>query len=116
VGGDDGSALWGSDGGAVDVSELVVGVITEAGDDPGEQHGGDGAGRRVVVAAGVAYEPLVAGGELGIDSAGPVGGLEQGGAQAGVASFGGSAGMVGEPGGAPLWGRVRRRTGRRPGW
>jgi hypothetical protein len=52
---------------------------------------------------------------LGIDSAGPVGGLEQGGAQAGVARLVGPPAWSVSPEAFRL-GRVRRRTGRRPGW
>ena len=57
-----------------------MGVVAEAGHDPGEEHGGDGAGGGVVVPARFTHESLVAGCELGVDEAGPVGGLEQGGA------------------------------------
>ena len=114
--GDDRSALGGGDRAAVDVAELVGGVVAQAGDDAGEQHGGDGARRRGVVSAGVAHEPLVAGGQGGVGLAGVVGGLEQRLAQAGVALFGRAAGGVGEARRSSGGGRARRRTGRRPGW
>jgi hypothetical protein len=52
-----------------------------------------------VVAAGLAHEPLVAGGEGGVGLAGVIGGQEQRFAQASVALLGRAAGSVGEPGG-----------------
>ena len=94
--GDDRSALGGGDRAAVDIAQLVGGVVAQAGDDPGEQHGGDGAQRRGVVAAGLAHEPLVAGGQGGVGLAGVVGGQEQRLTEAGVAVFGRAAGGVGE--------------------
>jgi len=48
------------------------------------------------VAAGVAHEPLVAGGKGGVGLAGVVGGEEERLAQAGVALFGRAAGGFGE--------------------
>lgn len=75
--GDDRSSLGWGDGLAVDVAQLVGRVVAQAGDDPGEQHGGDGAQRGGVVAAGLAHEPLVAGGQGGVDLAGVIGGEKQ---------------------------------------
>jgi hypothetical protein len=95
--GDDGSALGGGDWAAVDIAYLVGGVVAQTGNDPGAQHGGDGAQRRGVVAAGLAHQPLVAGGKGGVGLAGVIGGQEQRLAQAGVAVFGRAAGGVGEP-------------------
>ena len=48
------------------------------------------------MAAGLAHEPLVAGGQGGVDLAGVVGGQEQRFAQAGVAVFGRAAAGLGE--------------------
>ncbi len=95
---------------AVGVSELVGDAVAEAGDDAGEQHGGDGAGRRVVVAPGVAHEPVVASSELRVDPAGPVSGHEQGRPEAGVTAFGGPASMIGYSGCIAL----RDQPGKRP--
>jgi len=109
--GDNRSALGGGDRAAIDIAQLVGGVVAQAGDDPGEQHGGDGAQRRGVVAAGLAHEPLVAGGKGGVGLAGVVGGQEQRFAQAGVALFGWAAGGLGEARGT----LVRNQPGEGPG-
>ena len=89
AGGDDGAALGGGDGGAVGVADLVGGAGPPAGDDAGQQGGGDVAERGVVVLAAGDHEPVVAGGEGGVDAAGLVGRHEQGFAERGVAGLGG---------------------------
>ena len=62
---------------AVDVTELVWLSGAPAGDDPGQQRGGDVAQRGVVVFACVGYEAVVFGGQGGVDAAGLAGGHEQ---------------------------------------
>jgi hypothetical protein len=73
-----------------------------------------------VVAAGLAHEPLVAGGQGGVGLAGVVGGQEQRLAQAGVAVFGRAASGVGEPGAVLVRDEPRERPGRgqasEPAW
>jgi hypothetical protein len=86
--GDDGAALGGGDGGAVDVFDHVGGAGPPAGDDAGEQGCGDVAERGVVVLAAGHHEPVVAGGEGRVGPAGGVGGHEQGLAERGVPGFG----------------------------
>jgi len=108
--GDYGSSLLACDGAAVEVSELVGGVVAQACDDPGEQDGGDGAHRRVVVAAGGAPEPLVTHCQGGIGFSGVLGRHEQRLAQAGVALFGGAAGLVGYSGGVAARKQPRERS------
>jgi hypothetical protein len=64
------------------------------------------------VAAGLAHEPLVAGGQDGVGLAGVVGGQEQRLAQAGVTVFGRAASGVGEPRGVLVRDQPRERPGR----
>jgi hypothetical protein len=81
---------------AVDIADLVGGVVAQAGDDPGAQHGGDGAQR-----PGVWWRPVwhlsrwSRAARVG-RSCGVVGGQEQRLAQAGVAVVGRAADRVGE--------------------
>src|SRR5690348_9045004 len=73
AGGADGAAFGRGDGLAVDVVQLVGGARAPAGGQPGDERGGEGAQRGVVVFAGL-DEALVAGGEGRVDLAGSVGG------------------------------------------
>jgi hypothetical protein len=97
--GDDRSSLAAVDDPAVDVVELVGGLVPPAGDDAGEQGGGDVAQRGVVVFSGLDHEPVVLGGQGGVEAAGLVGADEQGLAQQRVAAFGRSAVTPGDAGG-----------------
>src|SRR5215217_7433045 len=93
--GHDGSSLGRRDGLPIDVAELVGLSAAQARDDAGEQDRRDGAQGGGVVAGGVGHQPLVAGGQGGIDLAGVVSGHEQRLAQAGVALLGRATVVVG---------------------
>src|SRR4029453_6462682 len=68
--GDDRAGLVFVDRTAVDVAQPVGGASAPAGDDAGERGGGGVAERGGVVFAGVAHEPVVGGGEGGVEPAG----------------------------------------------
>ena len=97
--GDDRAGLVFVDRTAVDVAQLVGRLGFPAGGDAGEQGGGDVAERGGVVFAGVDHEPVVGGGEGGVEPSGLVGADEQGLAQQRVAAFGGSSVAPGDAGG-----------------
>ena len=97
LGFDDVAAFFGGDGTPVGVAQDVVLAGAPAGRDPGEQDGGDVAGRGVVVPVG-GHQPLVLRRELGVGSAGGVGGGEQRLAQQWVAGLGQAVLVVGLPG------------------
>ena len=65
---DDGAAFGFGDRGAVDVAQLVGRPVAHAGGDAGDQHGGQVADRRVVVAV-PGHQTVVLRSELGIDFA-----------------------------------------------
>ena len=97
--GHDAPALGYGDGPAVAVADDVALTAPPAGDDAREQRRGDMAERRGVVLAGQDHEPLVAGGERGVDAPRMVGGDEDRRAQRGVPATGRAAVAAAHPGG-----------------
>jgi hypothetical protein len=96
--GDDRSGLVDGDRCAVNIAELVGLPSSPAGDDPGQERGGDVAERGVVVLACLGQEAVVFGGQGGVDAAGLAGGREQRFAQNGVAAFGRASVSAGQAG------------------
>lgn len=72
------SAFLGGDELTVGVTDLVELSVASARRDAGDEHGCEGADRGVVVFAPFDVEPVVAGGEGGVDLAGQIRGEEQG--------------------------------------